>query len=136
MGIPIRNRCQMIQSLVILHYAEYVSGMEEIREPRVWIMTVLATGRAHGYGIMAAVRELSDGAMMMKIPTLYAALERLERQGLVAADGDEEVNGRRRRYFRLTDAGAARLAADAERLAQLERAASSATRHLGRIAPA
>lgn len=130
------GRLRIAQSVEILRDAEYVSGMEEIREPRVWIMTVLANGRAHGYGIVSAVRELSDGAMTMKIPTLYAALDRLERQGLVAADGDEEVNGRRRRYFRLTDAGAARLAVDAERLAQLERAASSAARRLGRIAPA
>ncbi|WP_244256049.1 PadR family transcriptional regulator [Rathayibacter sp. VKM Ac-2760] len=110
--------------------------MEEIREPRLWIMTVLARGRTHGYGIIAAAQELSDGAMVLKIPTLYSALDRLERQGLIAADGEEEVDGRRRRYFRLTDAGAARLAADAERLAQMERAAASAVRRLGRSATA
>lgn len=110
--------------------------MDEIREPRVWILTVLARGRMHGYGIVSAVHELSAGAMEMKIPTLYAALDRLERQGLIAADGDEEVDGRRRRYFRLTEAGAARLATDADRLAQLERAASSAARRLGRSARA
>jgi DNA-binding PadR family transcriptional regulator len=74
--------------------------------------------------------------MLLKIPTLYAALDRLERQGLVRPDGDEEVNGRTRRYFRLTDAGSARLAIDAERLAVMERAAALAVRGLGRSATA
>ena len=98
-------------------------------------MTVLARGRAHGYGIVAAVHELSGGEADVKIPTLYAALDRLERQGIVAADGDEEVNGRRRRYFRLTDAGVVRLASDVERLKRLERAASRAVLRVGRGVP-
>ena len=43
------------------------------------------------------------GESELKVATLYAALERLEREGLVAVDGDEAVDGRLRRYFRLTD---------------------------------
>ncbi|WP_336631827.1 MULTISPECIES: PadR family transcriptional regulator [unclassified Microbacterium] len=37
--------------------------------------------------------------------TLYAALERLEREGLIRADGEEIVKGRARRYYCLTDEG-------------------------------
>jgi DNA-binding PadR family transcriptional regulator len=49
--------------------------------------------------------------------TLYAALDRLVAEGLVAVDGEEVVNGRLRRYYRLTGTGAAALAEESERLA-------------------
>jgi PadR family transcriptional regulator PadR len=39
------------------------------------------------------------------VGTLYAALDRLEGEGLVESDGDEVVDGRLRRYYRLTDDG-------------------------------
>ena len=81
----------------------------EMREPTFWVLTVLASGRRHGYALMQEARELSDGRVDLKVATLYAALERLGEQGLVAVDGDEVVDGRTRRYFRLTDAGAAAL---------------------------
>ena len=81
----------------------------DMREPTFWVLTVLAAGRRHGYSLMQEARELSDGRVDLKVATLYAALERLGEQGLVMADGDEVVDGRTRRYFRLTDAGATAL---------------------------
>lgn len=81
----------------------------EMREPTFWVLTVLAAGRRHGYALMQETRELSEGRVDLKVATLYAALERLGTQGLVAVDGDEVVDGRLRRYFRLTDAGASAL---------------------------
>ncbi|MEV8181544.1 PadR family transcriptional regulator [Specibacter sp. NPDC078692] len=74
-----------------------------------WILTTLASGRRHGYEIMLESAKVSDGRVELKATTLYAALERLERDGLVAADGEEIVSGRARRYYRLTDQGATRL---------------------------
>lgn len=58
-----------------------------------WILTVLAQGRRHGYDIMRDVEALSKGRAVMKTTTLYAALERLEKTGLIAADGEEIVAG-------------------------------------------
>jgi DNA-binding PadR family transcriptional regulator len=81
----------------------------DMREPTFWVLTVLAAGRRHGYSLMQEARDLSDGRVDLKVATLYAALERLGDQGLVAVDGDEIVEGRTRRYFRLTDAGAVAL---------------------------
>ena len=49
-----------------------------------WILTVLAQGRRHGYDIMRDVEALSKGRAVMKTTTLYAALERLEKTGLIA----------------------------------------------------
>lgn len=75
---------------------------------------------------------MSEGSVSLKVPTLYAALDRLARQGIVAHDGDESVDGRTRRYFRLTDEGVAQLAKDAQRLARMTRASTAALQLIGR----
>ena len=93
-----------------------------------WILTVLAAGRRHGYDILRETRTASEGRVSLKVATLYAALERLESEGLIRTDGDEIVDGRARRYFVLTEQGASRLAAEARAMSQ---AARAALRHLG-----
>jgi PadR family transcriptional regulator, regulatory protein PadR len=93
-----------------------------------WILTVLASGRRHGYEILSETRRVSEGRVTLKVATLYAALERLESEGSIRADGDEIVGGRARRYFVLTEEGASRLGAEARAMAQ---AAKAAQRHLG-----
>jgi len=90
---------------------------QEMREPTFFVLASLADGRKHGYGIIKDAEELSDGRLRLKVGTLYAALDRLQAVGLVAAAGDEVVAGRLRRYFELTDAGAASLKAESERQA-------------------
>ena len=59
---------------------------------------------------------LSAGQVVIQAGTLYAALDRLHAEGLVEPDRDEAVDGRTRRYYRLTDAGAATLDAETARL--------------------
>jgi len=81
-----------------------------------WILTVLSRGRRHGYAILAEARELSAGEAVLKVPTLYSALERLSADGLVATDGEEVADGRLRRFFRVTGAGETALAAELSRL--------------------
>jgi DNA-binding PadR family transcriptional regulator len=88
----------------------------QMREPSFWVLTALAGGRNHGYALIQEAAELSDGRVRLKVPTLYAALDRLRDEGLVATDGDEVFDGRLRRYFRLTDDGASRLGAEIERM--------------------
>ena len=92
-------------------------------QPMFWILTVLAGGRRHGYEIMRETANSSAERVLLKPTTLYAALERLEKDGLIAADGQEVVNGRARRYYQLTDEGAKQLASEVE---LLERAAQAA----------
>ena len=87
----------------------------EMREPTFFVLASLADGRKHGYGIIKDAATLSDGRVSLRVGTLYAALERLQSEGLVAAAGDEVVAGRLRRYFELTDDGATSLAAESER---------------------
>ena len=88
----------------------------EMREPTFWILTALAGGPRHGYALLRETEELSGGRMQLKVPTLYAALERMTQEGTVAVDGEEIVDGRSRRYFRLTSDGAERLEREVDRL--------------------
>ena len=102
----------------------------QLPQPAFWILTVLAAGRRHGYEIMREASEASEGGVELKVTTLYAALERLEREGLIVTDGEEVVNGRARRYYRITDAGSGRLAQEVEVLERSVRAARERLTHV------
>ncbi|XVV15475.1 PadR family transcriptional regulator [Actinoplanes sp. CA-131856] len=87
-----------------------------MQEPTFLILTALAAQPLHGYGIIQSVAELSEGDVNLRPGTLYGALDRLDQQGLIAVDREEAVNGRLRRYYRLSDDGAAALTEQADRL--------------------
>ena len=87
-----------------------------VNENTFWILTALAGGRRHGYAILLDVQELTAAKVSLRVTTLYASLERLERDGLVRRAGEEIVDGRARRYYELTDGGFQALALEAERL--------------------
>ncbi|RNI21734.1 PadR family transcriptional regulator [Flexivirga caeni] len=87
------------------------------------ILTALAGGTQHGYGIIADVEEVSGGRVRLKAGTLYAALDRLVGEGLIEPDREEVVAGRLRRYYAITGGGRERLATEAERLRANSRAA-------------
>jgi DNA-binding PadR family transcriptional regulator len=89
-----------------------------LREPTFLILTALATGARHGYAIMTDVAGISEGRVRLRPGSLYAALNRLLVEGLIEFDREEIVDGRLRRYYRLTDPGAHRLAAEVDRLSR------------------
>ncbi|GAA3103528.1 hypothetical protein GCM10017600_80700 [Streptosporangium carneum] len=99
-----------------------------MQEPTFLILTALAAGPQHGYGVITDVQEISGGRVRLRAGTLYAAFDRLESEGLVAADREEIVDGRVRRYYRLTEEGSTRLATEAERLRRHAEAASARLR--------
>ena len=68
------------------------------------LLSVLEHGPAHGYGLVEALRERSDGAFDLAEGTVYPSLYRLERQGHVRSSWDT-VGGRKRRMYRLTVRG-------------------------------
>jgi PadR family transcriptional regulator PadR len=72
------------------------------------ILATLDGGPAHGYAVGQALRERSDGAFDLPEGTIYPALHRLERDGLLASEWSIEA-GRRRRVYRLTRTGSAAL---------------------------
>ena len=87
-----------------------------MQETTFLILTALAQGPQHGYGIIQDIRRISGERVALWAGTLYGALERLDSGGLIAMDREEVVDGRLRRYYRLTDEGSARLAEEARRL--------------------
>ena|ERR671936_748464 len=76
------------------------------------LLAVLEPGPLHGYAIMEALRVRSAGQVDLPTGTVYPALHRLERAGLVGANWSQ-AGGRRRRVYQLTPAG--RSALDTER---------------------
>jgi DNA-binding PadR family transcriptional regulator len=62
----------------------------------------------HGYAIIEALRERSRASFDLPTGTVYPALHRLERAGLIRSEWST-VSGRRRRTYELTDAGRRRL---------------------------
>jgi PadR family transcriptional regulator PadR len=74
------------------------------------LTTLRDDGPAHGYAIIASLRERSLGAFDLPEGTVYPALHRLERDGLVGSEWDAST-ARRRRVYWLTPAGASVLAA-------------------------
>jgi transcriptional regulator len=68
------------------------------------ILATLQAAPAHGYAIAQTLRARSDGEFDLPEGTLYPALHRLERAGMVASEWSTE-GGRRRRTYRLTRSG-------------------------------
>lgn len=92
-------------------------GMKRtMQEASFLILTALAGGSQHGYGIVTDVAQISGGRVQLKAGTLYAALDRLTDEGLIEPDREEIVDNRLRRYYRITGEGAERLAEEADRL--------------------
>jgi DNA-binding PadR family transcriptional regulator len=109
-----------------------------LQEPAFLVLTALAGGSQHGYGLVEDVLRVSDGHVKLHTGTLYAILDRLREAGMVEVEREEIVDSRLRRYYRLTGAGAVRLAAEAERMQRNARAATVRLRKLrqaGRLRP-
>lgn len=92
-----------------------------LREPSYFVLAALLGGPLHGYAVIKRVTELSDGRVTLAAGSLYSVIDRLLGEGLVTADGEEIVNGRARRYYRLTDEGHRVLTEEADRLARAAR---------------
>ena len=97
-----------------------------MREPSFHVLAAMLDGPLHGYGIIGRTLELTQGRVRLAAGTLYAALDRLHDAGLVEVDREEVVEGRARRYYRLTGAGREALRAEARRMAS---AADMVLRH-------
>jgi DNA-binding PadR family transcriptional regulator len=103
-----------------------------MQETTFLILTALAQGPQHGYGIIQDVERISGDRVTLRAGTLYGALERLDADGLIGVDREEVVDNRLRRYYRLTEEGSARLAEEA---ARLQASAATALQRLGAPRP-
>ena len=78
------------------------------------ILKTLSLAPMHGWGISQRVQQISNGVLEVHQGSLYPALQRLEKDGLVTSDWDTTDNNRRARYYRLTATGRRALGVELE----------------------
>jgi PadR family transcriptional regulator PadR len=69
------------------------------------VLKTLSLSPTHGWGISQRVQQISDGKLEMNQGSLYPALQRLEKEGLITSEWGVTDNNRQARYYRLTAAG-------------------------------
>ncbi len=72
------------------------------------ILSILMEAPSYGYEISKSIRNRTDGKYVIKETTLYSAFTRMEKNGYIesfVADPDPEGNGKKRTYYRITEAG-------------------------------
>jgi PadR family transcriptional regulator, regulatory protein PadR len=87
----------------------------------VLILKIVALGPLHGYGIAQRIRQISKDVLQVQQGSLYPALHRLEKRGLLQAEWGEAETGREAKFYSLTRAGRKQLEAEAanwDRLSQ------------------
>ena len=97
------------------------SKTEPLKPAVFHILLALAERESHGYAVMQAVRERSNGAVALRTGSFYRHLSRLIEVGLVAEAGERPADDdpRRGAYYRLTTRGQRALADERRRLASL-----------------
>ena len=98
------------------------TGGAPLKPSSYYVLLALGDGERHGYAIMQAVGEMSEGREAILPGTLYAALARMVDEGLVEArdaDAEDASGGPKRRYYRATRAGRAAAREESERLRAL-----------------
>jgi len=98
------------------------SSFLPMRPVEFYILLALAEGDLHGYGIIQATEERTGGAVRLDPGTLYRAIVRLDDAGFLreAASGEAQgASDRRRRTYRITEAGREAAVAETERMAAL-----------------
>lgn len=69
------------------------------------ILSILARGEIYGYQIIQNVIQISGGTLEWSEGMLYPVLHRMEKEGFIRSQWKISENGRRRKYYRLTESG-------------------------------
>ena len=86
------------------------------------ILRTLLFGPVHGHGIATHIQRTSDDVLQVEHGSLYPALQRLERAGLIASRWEQTARGREMKLYRLTPKGRKQLAVEESKWRQLVRA--------------
>ena len=78
------------------------------------VLKTLSLEPMHGWGISQRVQQISDGVLEVNQGSLYPALQRLEKDGLITSDWGTTDNNRRARYYQITASGRKALGAELE----------------------
>ncbi|MGD8747017.1 MAG: PadR family transcriptional regulator [Balneolaceae bacterium] len=69
------------------------------------ILTILKRGESYGYQIIQDVKEFSGGSLEWSDGMLYPVLHKMEKDGMIQSRWEVSDEGRRRKYYSITDAG-------------------------------
>ena len=69
------------------------------------VLKTLSLAPMHGWGISQRIQQISDGVLELNQGSLYPALQRLEKDGLITSEWGTTDNNRRARYYRITASG-------------------------------
>ena len=78
------------------------------------VLKTLSLTAMHGWGISLRIQQISRGALEVNQGSLYPALQRLEKSGLIDSEWGTTDNNRRARYYRITAAGRRELGVELE----------------------
>src|SRR5262249_31840566 len=119
---PFSRRCQATQRkclhIPISDLSRTLTTGQPMRDPTFHVLVAMLDGPLDGYGITRRAHKRTDGRVGLAAGTLYAALDRLRDTGLIDIDQGEIMDGRARRYYRLTGAGREALRTEARRMAR------------------
>lgn len=76
------------------------------------ILKAVSLGGLHGYGVLLRLQQLTGGRLQILQGSLYPALYRLERKGLIVSEWGESENKRKAKFYKLSAAGRKRLKAE------------------------
>ena len=78
------------------------------------ILKAISLGGLHGYGVLLRLEQLTGGRLQVQQGSLYPALYRLEKHGLIASEWGESENKRKAKFYSLTAAGRKHLKVEAD----------------------
>jgi len=93
------------------------------------ILRTLIFGPRHGHGIAVSIQRTSDEDLLVDHGSLYPALQRLERQGLIKSKWGTSERNRRARFYELTRAGRRKLTAETGKWDRMVRAIGRVMQH-------
>ena len=99
------------------------------------ILKALSWGPRHGYAVVEWIEQATDAAFLIGEGTLYPALHRLERRGLITAEWGVSDNNRQAKFYSLARAGRARLQAGSSSWHRFVEVAGKALRAPAPVAP-
>ncbi|HZM70389.1 MAG TPA: PadR family transcriptional regulator [Candidatus Cryosericum sp.] len=92
------------------------------------ILRTLQQGPLHGFGVSMRLQQVSGDVLRVTQGSLYPALHRLERRGLIQAAWGDSENNRRAKFYTLTRSGRRRLEAETENWERLAEAVNRVLR--------
>ncbi len=122
------KRQYAVAKYIGLHYIGPMNETPFTRDPAYLILAALSGEDLHGYGIMKEVERLSLGRAQLALGTLYGAIDRLLKKGLVEVAREEHQGRRLRRFYRITDQGVDDLRREAELHARVVKVAQEGLR--------